>query len=229
MSSIIEYINACMTNDVERVRHLLNICAISGYRALHVACSIRDTNFDIIKCVMENSISKIDIHANNDSIFVALCEAGKTDVIEYMLNYCDSHNDIVNIHLNDDKLMVYACLYSNLDLVKYLIEYSEKHNDKFNISKFINYNCFDYSGLYRYNDIVKYFIYLTKHMYWNNNNFVDLIIMCVDRLIDMSYNFLSIKNINTDNDNDYYCVCNNIIYERPIHINVHNINYILFY
>lgn len=101
---------------------LHNIMYINYQHAFYFLCS---TKIDNMKYFLESNFTHIDIHADNEYAMSIACVYQKTEIIKYLIKYCELSNSIINIQADNNKI-IYDMCNSNIKIFKYIVEYSDR-------------------------------------------------------------------------------------------------------
>jgi len=216
----------------------------------------RVRNLDIIKYIINYCTSnnyEIDIHHNNDEIFINACCDGHIHIMKYLIKYCKEKGSPIDVQ--NEYIFRNIIIVGRIDSLKYLITYCEEIGCRIDILKynkemFDNFNRVNKIELYKY--IIEYsekintriniymysntsnvernmkFININKYlMYLHKHNYNNYNMNIKDIIIFKEYSEVFIKKYN-NSIYDKYIYNNNInsYYTWPSNVrNSFNMNY----
>ena len=77
---------------------------------------------DVVKWLWEVSERNIDIHANNEAVFILSCEYGQLDVVKWLWEVSERN---IDIYADDEAVFRICYEYGHLDIAKWLWKVSD--------------------------------------------------------------------------------------------------------
>ena len=78
---------------------------------------------------VENNM--LDIHENNEWLFILACKLGHIEIVIYLLNISQNYSGRkIDIHSRYEDAFVYSCMNGHIKIVKYLINIAENYSGK---------------------------------------------------------------------------------------------------
>lgn len=103
-------------------------------------CCWRD-RVDFAKWMVEyaNSIgSPINIHEEEDDVFVSSLQEGRTKIVQWLIEYANSIGSPFNIHEEEDGIIECCCFNGHFEIAKWMIEYANSIGSPYNLQPFKN-------------------------------------------------------------------------------------------
>jgi ankyrin repeat protein len=118
----------------------------------------------LIELLKNNSI---DIHRDNENMFLLACKNGNLDIVKYLIINAEKYSGKkINIHIKGNCVFNNACMNNHVNIVKYLMTIAEDYSGKKIDINYNNDEAFAYAYIKNNIDIVRVLIKNT-HKYSN--------------------------------------------------------------
>jgi len=222
--------NACINNDDDKIRNILNENRICFNDVITIAFDTK--NINATKYIIEkyNTFEQYNFY-NDSNTYKIIFEINNEMVREYYI-----YNVYISLDINEqDNFIFYillnSCYSCNIELLKYVIRFMEKYNYPIYTRGILSINLINPSYFIEFRNIMKYIIYLLKHnktYNYKDDNYI-LSYYIGNEYRDYSNDILIEKYVKLEkNEKNKIYIYNNTIYYKGTRFNIIDFNYTIY-